>query len=72
MSKMEEGRNGPGFTAAVIIALMLILGLFVWRVLPAPITSDDPAIARQAGSSAAAPLAAGAIVGGLRLPRWAR
>jgi hypothetical protein len=26
MSKMEEGRNGPGFTAAVIIALELILG----------------------------------------------
>jgi hypothetical protein len=23
---------------------MLILGLFVWRVLPAPITSDDPAM----------------------------
>jgi hypothetical protein len=52
MSNMEEGRraggSGPRFTAAVIIILLVLLGMAVWRALPAPITSDHPAIARQA------------------------
>lgn len=51
MSNMEDGRNagggGPRFTAAVLIALFVILGLFVWRLLPAPLASDHPAVARQ-------------------------
>jgi len=37
MSDMETGRKaggaGPAFTAAVLIALLLIAGLLVWRLL---------------------------------------
>jgi hypothetical protein len=44
MSDMETGRKaggaGPAFTAAVLIALLLIAGLLVWRLLPASTAND--------------------------------
>jgi hypothetical protein len=52
MNNMARGRgaggSGPAFTAAVIIAILVLVGLFIWRVLPVPITSDQPAIQREA------------------------
>ena len=44
MSDMETGQKaggaGPAFTAAVLIALLLIAGLLVWRLLPASTAND--------------------------------
>lgn len=44
MSDMETGRKaggaGPAFTAAVLIALLLIAGLLLWRLLPGSTAND--------------------------------
>jgi len=44
MSDMETGRKaggaGPAFTAAVLIALLLIAALLVWRLLPGSTAND--------------------------------
>jgi hypothetical protein len=48
MSNMETGRkaggSGPPFTAVIIIVLLVLAGMFVWRVMPDYITYDKPAL----------------------------